>query len=205
MRVIGIVAAMVLVSGVAFAQGSGIGGVLSRDVPISNAEEEWPAILPAGGLVAFGSGRDWSASTRSKGEVLVHFVIREEDGGRDSGYAKIPEDAVQIFNWACGEPIERPLDKRHPIVCSPFVGKYAWGNGNEWQLRFVAEARKLAQGLGLTLVEEFSSAYKGGGQTTKGGESASPSTAPSKCTVDQILKMKEARLSDAQIKAACGG
>lgn len=27
----------------------------------------------------------------------------------------------------------------------------------------------------------------------------------SKCTVDQILKMKEAGLSDAQVKAACGG
>lgn len=29
--------------------------------------------------------------------------------------------------------------------------------------------------------------------------------APGKCTVDQILKMKESGLSDAQIKAACGG
>ena len=205
MRVIGTLAVMVLVSAAVYAQGNGIGGVLIRDVPILNDEEEWPKILPAGGLVAFGSGRDWSASHRDDGKVRVHFVIKEEDGGRDSGYAMIPEDAVQVFSWACGEPIEMPLDRRRPLICSPFVGKYAWGSGNEWQLRFVAEARKLATGLGLALIEEFSPAYQGRAETASSGESGSPSAAPSKCTVDQILKMKGAGLSDGQIKAACGG
>ena len=205
MRVTVMIGVMALFCVAIYAQGNGIGGVLIRDVPIPNNEEEWPKILPAGGLVAFGSGRDWSASHREGGNVRVHFVIREEDGGRDSGYAMIPEDAVQVFNWACGEPIELPLDRRRPLICSPFVGKYAWGNGNEWQLRFVAEARKLAKDLGLTLIEEFSPAYQGRVETASSGESVPPSAAPSKCTVDQILKMKEAGLSDGQIKAACGG
>lgn len=203
-RIIVVIGLLVLVNASAHAQGNGIGGVLVRDVPISNDEEEWPTVLPAGGLVAFGSGRDWSASSRKDGKVLVHFVIREEDGGRDSGYAKIPEDAVQIFNWACGEPMDTPLGKRYQIICSPFVGKYA--GADEWQLRFVAEGRKLAQELGLTLVEEFSPAYKGGAPVSGNDRPNSPPpSSSSKCTVDQILKMKEAGLSDAQIRAACGG
>lgn len=36
-------------------------------------------------------------------------------------------------------------------------------------------------------------------------KSGSKSQANTKCTVDQILKMKQAGLTDAQIKAACGG
>jgi hypothetical protein len=194
---------LALSSAVVYGQGDGIGGVLIRDVPIPNDDEEWPNILPAGGLVAFGSGNDWSASQRKQGKVLVHFVIREQDGGRDRGFVRIPEDAVHIFNWACGEPMDNPFSKRNPIICNPFVGKYA---SEEWQLRFVAEARKAAQGLGLKLVEEFSPAYQGG--ASAGVEAISPSapaSPPSKCTVDQVLKMKEAGLSDAQIKAACGG
>lgn len=203
-RIIMVVGFLVLVTSSVYAQGNGIGGVLVRDVPISTDEEEWPTVLPAGGLVAFGSGRDWSASNRKDGKVLVHFVIREEDGGRDSGYAKIPEDAVQVFNWACGEPMDTPLGKRYQIICSPFVGKYA--GSDEWQLRFVAEGRKLAQEAGLTLVEEFSPAYKGGAPAPSIDRLGSPpSPSSSKCTVDQILKMKDAKLSDAQIKAACGG
>lgn len=202
-RIIMVAGLLVLFTAPIYAQGNGIGGVLVRDVPIPHDEEEWPTVLPAGGLVAFGSGRDWSASSRKDGKVLVHFVIREEDGDRDSGYAKIPEDAVQIFNWACGEPMDTPLGKRYQIICSPFVGKYA--GSDEWQLRFVAEGRKLAQNLGLTLVEEFSPAYKGGAPAPSNDRAGSALPSSSKCTVDQILKMKEAGLSDAQIKAACGG
>lgn len=203
-RIMTAVGFLVLGAASILAQGNGIGGVLVRDVPIPADEEEWPTVLPAGGLVAFGSGRDWSASSRKDGKVLVHFVIREEDGDRDSGYAKVPEDAVQIFNWACGEPMDTPLGKRYQIVCSPFVGKYA--GSDEWQLRFVAEGRKLAKELGVTLVEEFSPTYKGGAPAPSNDMPSSPlPSSSSKCTVDQILKMKEAGLSDAQIKAACGG
>ena len=74
-----------LVSLTALAQGNGIGGVLVRDVPIPNDKGEWPTVLPAGGLVAFGFGRDWSASHREDGEVLVNFIVREEDGDLDRG------------------------------------------------------------------------------------------------------------------------
>src|SRR5262249_29889794 len=123
MRITGILGVMVLVSAAVYAQGNGIGGVLIRDIPIPNDKEEWPKILPAGGLVAFGYKTDWSASHREDGKVRVHFLIREEDGGRDSGYENIPEDAVQVFNWACSEPIESPFAKRHPVICSPFVDK----------------------------------------------------------------------------------
>lgn len=177
--------------------------MLTRDVPVPNEEDEWPKILPAGGLVAFGSGRDWSASRRKEGKVLVHFVIREEDGDRDSGYAMIPEDAVRVFTWACGEPMDNPFNSRRPIVCSPFVSKYAWSE--EWQLRFVAEARKLAQELGLELIEEFSSAYAGAAPAPVAATTSAPGASPaSKCSVEQILKMKEAGLTGEQIKAACG-
>ena len=187
------------------AQGNGIGGVLVRDVPIPNDEGEWPQILPAGGLVAFGSGTDWSSSSRKNGMVLVNFVIKEEDGDRDSGYARIPEDAVQVFNWTCGEP-EKALLGNDSVICFPFVGGSRWFKSNEWQLRFVSEGRKLAQQLGLTLIEECRAAYKGRLPAPgEGAKNARPPAASSKCTVDQILKMKEAGLSDAQIKAACGG
>jgi hypothetical protein len=157
-------------------------------------------ILPAGGLVAFGTGRDWSTSYRKDGKVSVTFIIREEDGGLDRGTIMIPEDAVRIFTWACGEPIRSSLDPRHPIICNPFIAKYS----DQWQLRFVDQGRKLAQELGITLVEEFSPMYKGGPTPAPSATAASPQGASTKCTVDQILKMKEAGLTDAQIKAACG-
>jgi hypothetical protein len=197
-----VIGLFMLISAAVHAQGNGIGGVLVRDVSIPKDEEEWPQILPAGGLVAFGSGTDWSSSSRKNGQIRVHFVIREEDGGRDSGYARIPEDAVQVFNWACGEP-EKAFGGGS-IICNPFTGSLRWSN--EWQLRFVAEGRKLAQQLGLTLIEEFSPAYKGAPEAREETSGQAPSTSSSsKCTVDQILKMKEAGLSDAQIKAACEG
>lgn len=202
MRGILVIGLLPLISAAVHAQGNGIGGVLVRDVSIPNDEDEWPQVLPAGGLVAFGSGTDWSSSSRKNGQVLVHFVIREEDGGRDSGYARIPEDAVQVFNWTCGEP-EKTFTGSS-IICNPFTGSLRWSN--EWQLRFVAEGRKLAQQLGLKLVEEFSPAYRGGAPAVgEGASGQAPPTSPSKCTVDQILKMKEAGLSDAQIRAACDG
>jgi hypothetical protein len=189
------------------AQGDGLGGVLIRDVPIPTDEEEWPTVLPAGGLVAFGTGNDWSATRRENGKIQVHFLILEEDGGHDGGHAWIPEDSVQTFTWACGEPIERRMNPRRPIICSPFVTTGLFVSSSQWTLKFVTEARKLAQDLGLKLVEEFSPAYKGGSPSppSTGTGSAPVPSAASRCTVDQILKMKEAGLSDAQIKAACDG
>lgn len=206
MRVRTMAVLMALVSMVAHAQADGLGGVLLRDVPISHDEEEWPTLLPAGGLVAFGFGNDWSATHRKEGKIQVHFLIAEEDGDEDGGHAWIPEDAVRTFTWACGEPIQRRHNPRRPVVCSPFVTTGLFVSSSQWTLRFVTEARKLAQELGLSLVEGFSPAYKGGAAPVPAA--AAPGSAPagtSRCTVDQVLKMKEAGLTNEQIKAACGG
>lgn len=195
--------ALVLASSV-FAQGDGIGGVLLRDVPIDTDEDEWPTILPAGGLLAFGFGSDWSATNRKNGNIQVHFIIREEDDERDGGHAWVPEDAVKVFTWACGEP-EKKRATRGSIICSPFVTTGFFASSSQWNLRFVSEARETAQAEGLQLVEEFSPAYKGGAVAVPAASSGQADPGQATCTVEQILKIKEAGLSDAQIKAACGG
>lgn len=187
------------------ADGDGIGGILLRDVTIETDEDEWPTVLPAGGLVAFGFGSDWSATNRKKGKINSEFLIREEDGDRDGGNAWIPEDAVKIFTWPCGEP-QKKIGSKGFIVCSPFVTTGVFASSSQWNLRFVSEARTAAREAGLQVVEEFSPAYKGGAQPAVApGSSAPEAPKPSSCTVEQILKMKDAGLSEEQIKAACGG
>jgi hypothetical protein len=193
LRIGKILVALALIGTCAQAQRVGIGGVLVRDIPIPSDEEEWPQVLPAGGLVAFGAGRDWSILRRKEGFVAVHFVIRELDGERDSGEARIPEDAVHIFTWPCGEQKSVPFDRGNPIICNPTIGAYGWSN--DWQQRFVTTAQKLAQEMGLVLIKEFDVNYAG---------SQSTGSSTTRCTVSQILTMKDAGLSDAQIKAACG-
>lgn len=190
---------------VARAEGDGIGGILLRDVTIETDEDEWPTVLPAGGLLAFGFGSDWSATNRKNGKINSEFLIREEDGDRDGGNAWIPEDAVKIFSWSCGEP-QKKIGSKGFVVCSPFVTTGVFASSSQWNLRFVAEARTAAREAGLQVVEEFSPAYKGGAQPAAvPGSTAPEGSKPSTCSVEQILKMKDAGLSEEQIKAACGG
>jgi hypothetical protein len=200
------VAALVLIVAVVAtadlrAEGDGIGGVLTRDVPIDTDEDEWPTILPAGGLVAFGYGSDWSATNRKDGRIQVHFIISEENGDRDGGHAWIPEDAVRTFSWACGEP-QKKIGSRGSILCSPYVTTGLWASSSQWNLRFVTVARDAARAEGLQLVEEFSPAYKGSESSPLPGPAA---VGAESCTVQQILRMQEIGLTETQIKAACGG
>ena len=198
---------LVVLSSAAFAQGDGIGGVLRRDVTIETDEDEVPHLLPAGGLVTFGWGNDWSKTRRENGKIWSYFVITEEDGGLDRGEAWIPEDDIEIFSWACGEPESQGHWSKHAILCSPFVQTGFLASQIQWTMKFVVQGRIAAKSLSLSLVEEFSPAYKGVATAgpAEGAQPSAPAGKPGSCTVDQILKMKSAGLGDAQIKAACGG
>lgn len=186
------------------AQGEGIGGVLLRDVRVETDEEDWPEVLPMGGLVVFGDGRDWSVASRKDGRISVNFRILYKDGDRDIGGGWIPEDAVEVFTWSCPQNRE---DIGGTSVCYPFVRRGFFASNSDWNFRFVSEGKKLAESLGVELIEQFDPDHQLDPEAkveepVEGGSGSE--VQGSHCTVDQILTMKSSGLTDDQVRAACG-
>jgi len=132
--------------------GQGIGGVVKSNTPTIPASGcgKVPRVLKAGTLVAFGSGLDWSDAVRRNG--MIRVSVRDA-GKLTTKCTWLPEEAIEVFEWQCGEPERTTFGV---VKCSPISG-HGFSDA-EWEFRFVLAGRKVAESLGVTLREELSPA-----------------------------------------------
>jgi hypothetical protein len=173
------------------ADGRGQGAVVTRDTehqglaPVYEEEEgeKIVAHLARGeavaGIATFGLLMNWQFERKDNGRVhVVYFPPGQDDDESNEGWMDSKDLAE--FTYECGCGVKQGK-------CSPYG--MAGFTGVNWNPCFQeGRDKKLAE-----LRPQWGAAEKRTDAPVAG-----------KCTVDQILKLKEAGLSADQIKAACG-
>lgn len=176
------------------AEGRGQGAVVARDTehqglaPIYEDEDGHKIVAhlargeAVAGITTFGFLMNWQFERKDNGRVhVVYFPPGQDDDESSEGWMDSKD--LSEFSYECGCGVKQGK-------CSPYG--MAGFSGVNWNPCFQeGRDKKLAE-----LRPQWGAAER--------STEAPVATQPGKCTVDQILKMKEAGLSADQIKAACG-
>lgn len=127
----------------------GTAGVALQDIPVDNARpcKKAPATLPAGTVIAFGEGYDWTARNQKRGQVQVHVLV---EGVKRVRCGWIDETKLATFHYPCDPPQKIPLTDEM-VICSPFASDGAF-SAIKWGNRTLLAAAAVASREGLALL-----------------------------------------------------